>query len=78
MHQQLSFNSAIESHLITLVTCWKDTYASIKITVKITDVMEIFSYIHAYTKYTLPLNIAATGELGKQRLPEQSERLSSF
>lgn len=37
--------------------------------------MEILSYIHAYTKYTLPFNIAATGELGKQRLLEQSETL---
>lgn len=45
---------------------------------KITNGIEIFSYIHAYTKYTLPLNIAATGELGKQRLLEQSERLNSF
>lgn len=37
--------------------------------------MEILSYIHAYTKYALPFNIAATGELGKQRLLEQSETL---
>lgn len=37
--------------------------------------MEILSYIHAYTKYALPFNIAATGELGKQRLREQSETL---
>lgn len=40
--------------------------------------MEILSYIHAYTKYALPFNIAATGELGKQRLLEQSETFILF